>query len=162
VRQGEIPYSPLAEAEKPSKPGVKDRVLSPEEVRQFWWGTDSVKFTGASAMVSGILKLTLATMQRPGEEVAGIRRDEIDTEKRLWIVPKVRTKNKIADHHVPLNEVAWEIIRERLRHTNGIYLFAIEDDLPPSNALVSTACGRIVKELGMTKFTPHDLRRTAA
>jgi integrase len=56
-----------------------------------------------------IVRLLLATGQRR-DEVGGMRWSELDFQRRMWCLPKERTK-AARDHLVPLNDVAIEILK---------------------------------------------------
>lgn len=167
VRRGVIPYNPLAEARAPSQENVKVRFLKAAEIRQLWWNADQA--IPGSKQAPNILRLILATMQRPGEEVAGMERHEVDLAKKLWIIPAHKAKNE-DEHHVPLNDLAVAIIAEQMRRTNGTFLFPHDEDRPvPCDALDKFLTGALeprdgmpLGRLGIAKFTPHDLRRTGS
>jgi integrase len=179
VRRDAIPYSPLTEAEKPTpEESIKDRFLTLDEVAWLWANLDSI-FIGTerrdgmrtdSYRVKALLKLILATGQRPGE-VCGIERGEIDRTNKLWVIPKTKTKNK-RDHTLPLNDIAWLIIAEALEKTNGKWLFPNDDGDGPFDkrvlaktllrAFTPTKANPKSRMGDLARFTPHDLRRTVA
>ena len=73
-----------------------------------------------------ILRLCLVTAQRVGE-VTGMRREELDLDRRLWTIPGSRTKNA-RSHTVPLSDLAVSLIEEAIVDaSNSSRLF----DLPP-------------------------------
>jgi integrase len=179
VTRDEIDYSPLDKAERPFVPeSTKTRELSLEEIKWLWNNLDDI-FIGSpladglrtdSFRVKAILKLMLATGQRP-TEVCGIHRAEIDRTNRLWTIPAARSKNGW-EHVVPLNDVAWAIIMDALERTNSDFIFPNDEGDGPfdGNVLSKTVLrafetrNRIATpRMGdMKKFTPHDLRRTVA
>jgi hypothetical protein len=67
--------------------------------------------------VRRILRFMLATGQRKAE-VVGLRADEIDLEKTMWLLPAVRAKNG-REHLVPLSRVALEILAETAPNDQG-------------------------------------------
>lgn len=181
VRRGEygIKASPLASCKPPCEENSKERFLTLPEIRQLWNGADEAM--ERSDLVPDVLRLILATGQRPGEECAAAERSEVDLQQRLWTIPAHKAKND-RDHVVPLNDLAMEIFARRMRLTTGRYLFpnkkdgalrcsavdhCVERALEPQTARTATR-GRTAREalplgrLGIEKFTPHDLRRTVS
>lgn len=162
VQRGEVEYSPIDKAKVATGLITKDRVLSLKEIHTLW--NRSPEILDEPHIVEKILMLVLALGQRPGE-VAGMRRDEIDGRKKIWTIPASRSKNGY-EHLVPINAVAWEIIADRLRHTNGDFLFPREDGQDGYDVrVVDYSVRRRMAEFNkaeISKFTPHDLRRTMA
>ena len=115
----------------------RERVLSDAEVTTLWPRLDTS------------LKLILLTGQRPGE-VAAMQADHI--EEGWWQMPGrligdwPGTKNG-RDHMVALSQAALDLIEVHL-----------------ANRVSASWSGRLLKrlaaELGLTRVTPHDLRRT--
>jgi integrase len=56
----------------------------------------------------GIVEFLALTGQRR-EEVAQLKREELDEKARTWTIPSSRTKNKKA-HIVHLSEPAWRVV----------------------------------------------------
>jgi len=85
------------------------RVLSTEEIRQFW---PKITQKPVSPRVGLALRLMLLTGARPGE-VAGISRAELENvdEKgnARWILPGGPSKNA-RSHLIPLNEPARQLV----------------------------------------------------
>ncbi|ALC18058.1 integrase [Desulfuromonas soudanensis] len=175
VERGIIEHSPCYGLSLPSKKVHKDRVLAENEIRNLWENLDT---SGMSNEVKRALKLMLVTAQRPGE-VLGMHVNEIDG--HWWTIPKERAKNGKA-HRVYLTAMALLLIGD----TNGKgHIFISEHSVKPieSNAaacavrrnlewpirdnkgnLLYGEDGKLLTEnrLSINKFTPHDLRRTAA
>jgi integrase len=106
-----------------------------------------------------IIKLCLATAQRVGE-IAGMRRDELDLERRLWSLPGSRTKNA-NPHTVPLSALAIEIIEEALADEGkSAFVFPSDGGSIPPHAVAKTIT-RGQKRIGIEHWSAHDLRRTA-
>jgi integrase len=145
VARGDLDHNPIEGMKQPGKEGVKDRVLSAEEIAIVWEHLVTLKPEHAA-----VLKLALLTGQRLGE-VTGMERGEIDLAKAVWIIPASRTKNKTA-HSVPLSDAALEII-EQAKSASGERLFP---------GLNSNVVGKIVAkhQAGLPWWTAHDLRRT--
>lgn len=172
VKRGEIEFSPIDKAEAPCVENVKNRWLTLAEIRKLWGIlTAPPSITCRAGNNPPILRMILATAQRPGE-VAGIHRKEIDLAKRVWTIPAARSKNG-HEHLVPLNDLAMMIVQEQMRQTNGDFLFPNEaGDGPTPNYTVAGTLARAVNpdleeglplgRWGIVKFTAHDLRRTVA
>jgi len=111
----------------------------------------------------------LVTGQRLGE-VAGMRRTELDLQRRLWRLPPERVKNNTA-HSVPLSDLALTLIGEALDDAgaDSELVFTGRDGKAISPILLA---GLILGSRKPTKVYPagrcpvkdwsaHDLRRTA-
>ena len=175
-----IPINPLAGL-KPSKIKVKgkraplkqvqrQRILSADEVKQFWTMAEKVDTTRLSALA---LKLILLTGQRPGE-IAGMREGEING--RWWTIPAARRGKTEQPNTVYLTDTALDIIaaardelarlRRRRTASPGDFVF----ETRPGSALTTAALDRAVRRnldrLGNVDdeqwghWRPHDLRRT--
>ncbi len=138
---------------------ARDRVLSATEIGRVW------EALGETARLSEpvvlVMKLILVTAQRCGE-VAGMRCEELDLAGAWWTLPAERSKNGLA-HRVPLSPLAVELLEDALARTaRGGFLFASpRGDAPIQATSVSHAVHRHTC-FGLERWTPHDLRRTAA
>jgi len=173
TKRGDIDVNPMAGMGKPSTEAEpRERHLSDSEIRIVWNALPAA--ITRSVACQRILKLCLVTAQRVGE-VSGMRRDELDLEKKIWSLPPARVKNATA-HAVPLSELALEIIRDALADAGEASEFvfpspAAEDfggkPINPHAVGRSLArAQRATKERPRGKFaipiwTAHDLRRTA-
>jgi integrase len=112
---------------------------------------------GMSDSVGIALKLILVTGQRSGE-VAGMRLSEIEGE--WWTLPGARTKNGKA-HRVPLTPLALELLGRFTSDGDEVFPASRRAE---GTLLVSSLAHAIQKSefLGLRRWTPHDLRRTAA
>src|SRR5262245_795220 len=99
----QITVSPIAPLKRPKAPASRERVLTADEIKKFWLATDSVGEPFGSA-----LKIMLLTGARKNE-VARMRRSELDKDVANWSLPGTRTKNK-KPYVVPLSPLASEII----------------------------------------------------
>lgn len=146
----------------------KDRALSVDEIKAFWEGLHDAPMGERSRL---ILKIILATAQRPGE-VCGATKAELNLENGSWLIPSKRTKNKEA-HFVPLSKLAAKLFKQALS-LSGDSDFIFSSRPRKGRALGLTAAIQVnalshamrlsLKELGLKAkpATPHDLRRTAA
>lgn len=168
VEKDILEYSPCTGVKMPAPINRGDRVLTEKEVKLFW---DNVEICNASSEIKRALKLQLITGQRSGE-VIGMHTREIDG--RWWTIPAERSKNKLA-HRVYLTAMALELIGSV---TEGfIFPCPHKKKIKPisPNAVAHAVRNNLEWEefvedgglevrnlLGIAKFTPHDLRRTAA
>jgi integrase len=155
-----IAASPCAGVNAPASEKSRDRVLTNDELRLVWAAADK-----AGWPFGPIIKLMILTGQREGE-IAGMRWQELDLERKVWTLPATRVKNDEA-HTVPLSDAAVEIINALPRiKTDGGFVFAGRRERPVSS--FSRAKDRIddavTKEAGkpMPAWVFHDLRRTVA
>jgi integrase len=100
-----------------------------------------------------IVQFLALTGQRR-EEVAGMTWGELDLAKRLWTIPKERSKNGKA-HLVPLSEPALALLHLVERGEGLVF---------PSSGKPFNAFSRAKRELdevsGVVSWRLHDLRRT--
>jgi integrase len=158
-----IEANPCSGLKMPAPLKERDRVLSDDEVRLFWFGCDEIGWP-----FGPLFKLPLLTAQRR-DELAEARWSELDVDKALWSLPRERTKNDKA-HPVHLSSLALDIITRLPIIGNKGFLFTTTGVTPVSgfgrarerlaNAMLAleTASSRTALE----PFTLHDLRRTAA
>jgi integrase len=135
----------------------RDRILADEEVEKLWLWIGS----GALPSSTGdVLKLQLCLGARCGE-VSGIRDEEIDSDKWLWLLPAERSKNK-RPRTTPIIGMARVIIEGRLAGSANGPLFPSET----GEALYSGIIGQHIRvrwdRLPLDRFSTHDLRRTVA
>ncbi len=178
-----IPASPMAGIERPGGKEVpRDRVLTAEEIRTFWTKLTDADMVEPTRLA---LKLLLVTGQRRGELTFArwshfdLERTRWDPDKKasvpapLWTIPvellkTSHAKRKKPDPHaVPLSPLAVALL-ERLRALTGAgtYLLparaVVKSEAPYSEAVLSRAVRGNKDHFGIERFTPHDLRRTAA
>jgi integrase len=88
-----------------------------------------------------------------------------------WIIPRDRTKNKKTEHTVPLSPAAVRLILEALevsrdyakgQNDKPVFASRFEGVTTLARHSLSQAVRRILADKKFAKFTPHDLRRTAA
>jgi integrase len=107
--RGDLDQNFVEGMRRPADSVIRDRVLSPDEIRAFWGRLPDAKMQEGTRR---ILRLCLVTAARVGE-VAGMTTDELDLERRVWTIPAARSKNK-RQHGVPLSDFAVELIAEQL------------------------------------------------
>ncbi len=159
-----VPANPCVNLPKLDEEYPRDRVLTEDEIRTLWHGLDREDMPWDRKTRLAI-KFALTTMLRTGEMLP-IHRDELNAENGTVDIPARRVKKRRVIYQ-PLSDLALEIIREAM----GNYEFAFSGRfgnaplgrLAMANALRGTEkTPGICALLGLERFTPHDLRRTAA
>jgi integrase len=187
VDRGDLAGSPVEGMRRPGgEERPRDRRLSDDEVRAFWWATDTTRPVAKDAkdkphpVFAPALRAILMTAQRPGE-VLGMRWHELegDDDKAVWRIPSSRSKTH-REQVVPLSKAALAHIRAqpRIGHgpvftTNGTAPFSGDSKLKPAvdlamrtwieSNLPADALRTLQAKHGdvLPRWTPHDLRRTA-
>lgn len=145
--------NPASGVERPHEEQVRERILIDDEIKALWRAGENDVFGLA-------LRLLLLTGARRNE-ISQMTWDEIDPKKRLWTIPKERSKNG-REHTVPLAPQAWAIITSMPRLAGCPYVFTANGRDPiigwakaktrlSTKAGIDEACWRL-----------HDLRRTCA
>ena len=146
--------NPCSQVPSPGIEKRRDRVLTEAEIAAFWDGLDSAPMRGE---VRTALRLILVTSQRPGEvceiELADLNGD-------WWTVPAAKAKNGLS-HRVPLSALAQEQLQPR-REATERWLFPAPRGNAPIQVNALSVPLRNNNHFGLERFTPHDLRRTAA
>jgi len=149
--------NPAFQVDPPAPKKERDRWLSEEEIRQFWTKLDTASMVPECRTA---LRLILITAQRSGE-VLSAEWKEIDLDTGCWLIPAEKTKNGL-QHSVPLSSLALREIG-RLPNSGG---YLIPGRYDPSKHLTVAGLSNALAEnqdlFGLPRFTPHDLRRTAA
>ncbi len=158
------PFAGVSAAIPDVTPNSRERVLSDNEIKIIW-NTLSDKDSAGSLIARNGLLLILVTAQRPGE-VAGMAKSEVD--KEWWTIPKERAKNK-EEHRVYLTPLAQRLL---LKLICPWYFPSPDLESPIGRPALSHVLtkqpkdkeGKITRQqyLGLPRWTPHDLRRTAA
>jgi integrase len=159
-----VTINPVADMRRRTKEKPKERVLADAEIKTLWRGLDDSKLP-AERSVALALKLILVTAARPGM-VSGMTREELqglDGKKPEWHLPGSRMKNG-KPFIVPLSKEAVAIIKEAMSDKDQAVVFRSRFHHRASIArhTLSQSLLDIIRHLGTKKFTPHDLRRTAA
>jgi len=154
--------SPIERMRPPTKERTRDRALSDDEIRWFW------QAAGELAWPFGpLFRLLLLTGQRR-DEVSGMAWGELDFERRVWTLPRERSKNDKA-HDTALSQLALEIIAE-LPYLSDTLVFSTNGANPVSGfsrakSRLDAIMDRLRREEGGGAIEPwilHDLRRTSA
>ncbi len=149
--------NPAAGVKPVAKETARERVLTPEEIRQFWTALDA---TAMQPAMKAALRFTLVTAQGVGE-VCGIEWAELSDGGTWWTIPPHKAKNGKA-HRVPLSRLALEILDSQPRRDEGAIFWGTRSGQAVGPGKVSTALHDNLDSLGMQHFVVHDLRRTAA
>jgi integrase len=148
VGRAVIDFSPADGLSSGYREVSRDRVLTDRELAAIIVGARQMPHP-----YSGIVEFLALTGQRR-EEVAQLKRDELDEKARTWTIPGARTKNKKA-HIVHLSEAAWRVVAKT----------------PEGDLVFGTSTGKrfqafgkgkraLDKPSGITGWRLHDLRRT--
>lgn len=158
VEKDIIEVSPAIGIKPPIGIVRRDRVLSKDELARL---LKALPGTSLAAETKAIIELLLLTGQRVGE-VCGMVRGEIDLAGRLWTLPGARTKNGLT-HVVPLSDPALAIVERYMAKAddrpNAPLFSIIGEPLEPRSISQAT---RKHLQLFDERWTPHDLRRSAA
>lgn len=166
---------PAARLKLQSTPEARERSLErATDLRAFWLLTEGDRYMPAS--YAAALRFQLLTGSRPGE-IIGMTWGELDLEEGEWTLPKVRNKNKLREHLLPLTPTLRAIIEEQRalwdatqadskRPRTTRYVFpALRGGryTDRRRALLLDAALKAFAKDGheLARFTPHDLRRTA-
>ena len=151
-----IDGSPMAYISRPAEEIDRERVLDERELKALW------KAAGTFGYPYGpVVQMLILTGQR-NREVAGMKWENVDLEKRVWSLTRTMTKSSRATD-VPLASAAVEILENVPRFT-GPYVFTAREG-STSIALHDGFKKRLDAALGDAVREPwvfHDLRRTLA
>jgi integrase len=139
---------------------ARTRVLNDFEIRSVWEG---VAKTDISKYVKLAIKILLVTGQRRGE-ITKAQWEHIDFDNNIWTIPAENSKNG-KTHTVHISPLARSLFLElkKLSRGNSWVMPAItREDKPMDEHVISRAVCRHIEEIGVDKWVPHDLRRTAA
>jgi integrase len=154
-----VPASPCAVIQTPSREQRRDRVLSTEEIKTFWYGLDGTRITEGIRLA---LKLQLLTAQRKGEVISA-EWGEIDLQEQWWIIPAQKTKHRLP-HRVPLSMMAVDLL-EASKGLAGDSRWLYPSPRGGGHitlAAVDHAIRMGLNTLEIHNFVPHNLRRTSA
>lgn len=191
VEKDRLKISPCLGVKAPAAITAKDRVLSAAEIKTFWNSLDNPD-ASMTVEVRHAIKLILLTAQRPGEvsgmhtkEIDGnwwtIPADRSKNKKahRVYLSPLAReiiakaiVEAKAAQKRAEARKAREDNISRKVSEEKEYcgYIFPcphLKKDKPIERHSFSKALKRNESEdglttLGITTFTPHDLRRTAA
>ncbi len=149
VGRAVLDQSPAEGIPLPAKEVARDRVLTDQELVQVILAARTI-----GGPYGGIVEFLALTGQRR-EEVARMTWDELDLGRRLWTIPKSRTKNA-KEHAVHLSEQAVALLtRVDKKHP---FVFSFFGAKPFQE--FGKAKRRLDALSGVTGWRLHDLRRT--
>lgn len=155
VGKGYCDTNPAEKIKRPHKEKARDRILSEGEIKNVWNACEKEGFPFGS-----FLKFSLLTGQRKGE-ITEARWEQVDFEKRLWIIPQENTKTG-RNQIVPLSDLAWDILMQTPWRDG--YIFSIDSKNSYNGFSRSKSrFDALLKEeskTGISHWTIHDLRRT--
>lgn len=166
IDEDTVSTNPVLGTRRAVKEGAKrsrKRVLTDQELRQFWVATEPLPLEMRS-----FWRLRLITAQRACE-VAAMTWTDVDFDEATWLIPASVTKNG-NEHLVPLSQMALDILHT-LREQADEILKAREkrgdEKSAPITHVVAGARGNrqqsaAAQTFGIDNFRGHDLRRTAA
>jgi integrase len=148
-----ISASPCAGVKPPTPERSRDRVLNDSEIAQLWRAADKM-----GGPFGTLVRLLILSGQRR-DEVARMRWDEIDLDRRMWTLGRERVKNDQAND-VPFSDSAVAILRALPRIGNE-YVLTTNGEAPSSNY------GKNKRRLDallpdMPPWRLHDIRRSVA
>jgi integrase len=162
--RGYVTASPCIHLEKLDEEYPRERVLSENEIRTLWHGLDRENMPWDRRTRLAI-KFALTTMLRSGE-LLPIHREELNTENGTVDIPARRVKKRRVINQ-PLSDLALEIIKEAMGNYEYAFVGRFGDAPLGRHAMATALRGTdktkgICELLGISPFSPHDLRRTAA
>ena len=156
-----LDFNPAQQIPAPGgKERARDRVLTDDEVKTVWQALPDADML---PVVRLVLQLVLVTAQRNGE-VRTVRKQDIDIDAGWWTIPGEMTKNGLS-HRVPLTPMAIDIIKQGLKLSEKKDSDLVFPSPRTGGPLRADALPHSVRNnsfMGLTHWTPHDLRRTAA
>jgi integrase len=147
-------HNPCRGLERPAPERQRERVLGESELRAVWRALDAEPLRNAA-----LFKLYLLTAQRGGE-LRTMAWADVDLASGWWTIPGSRAKNG-RSHRVPLSPPAVVLLRE-LPRTSAWVFPTPRGSASGYRERIYKVVDRLRRATGITDFTPHDLRRTAA
>jgi integrase len=147
--------SPAQGVKPPTVEKSRDRVLDDAELKLVWEAADQVGYP-----FGAMTRLLITTGQRR-DEVAKMRWEEVNFERRLWTLPRERVK---ADrpHEVPLSTLALDILKAAPRLAGSPYVLTTNGAAPSSGFAKNKRKLDGLLPADMRPWRLHDLRRTCA
>lgn len=178
VERGIIDANPCSDIRRQTIGGTeksRDRNLDENEIKAFWKRIGETTkdtpipkketYSIGLPMVAS-LRLLLVTAQRRGELVKA-QWSEVDLSSASWEIPAQNSKNGRA-HKVPLSPLAVKLFKELKGHAGEsafvlpTTLSKVKGDAHIAERSLTKAAERAQDIIGIAKWVPHDLRRTAA
>jgi integrase len=144
IQEGLTETNPVQGTGKADEGHSRDRVLTPEELRNLWHCLGEGHF-------ADIVRLLLLTGQRRNE-IGGLTWAEVDLDRKLIVLAPERTKNK-RRHEVPLSVQAIAILQRQDQRTEFVFTKYMG---------WGAAKVKLDQRVAIAPWRLHDLRRTAA
>jgi len=107
-----------------------------------------------------LIRWQLHTMTRPGE-AAGAKWDEINLDKKIWVIPAERMKKR-KEHIIPLSSQALAIL-EKLRPCSSASSYLFPSDLSIHKPANASTVNVALKRMGFKgRLTAHGMRSIAS
>ena len=144
-----------AQGVRKKKEEKRSRYLSKEEINRLLAVLDSFPYKN----VSQALKIILFTGSRRGE-VLGATWNQFNFEKKIWIKPLQKTKQRRTEY-IPINDETLAVLMEMKKTRNGLFLFP--SDSKEGHMLdFKSSWKNICKLAKLEDVRVHDLRHTYA
>lgn len=148
--RGFAELNPVVGTLNPGKGKARERTLTDKELASIWHACDDAGDYGHVVrllILTGARRLEIGAMQWP----------EFDRDASTWTLPAARAKNRRA-LTLTLPGMAWRIVDSVKRRPHTDYLFGLRAGF--TNWAMCKAA--LDQRSGVTDWTVHDLRRTAA
>lgn len=156
IEQELVEHNPTYRVKLPARERRRERVLSWDEIRELWEALDSEE-----PVIAAVLRLMLLTAQRKIEVVSMKWRYIQDGR---WTIPAEVVKGN-RTHVVPLSRQAQYLVN-RCRGLGREWVmpspYRSGEEVPLRDKAPDHRVRRMRARRGWERFTPHDLRRTAA
>jgi integrase len=149
VGRAVLDQSPADGIPLPTKEISRDRILTDDELARV-----IIAARRMDSPYGGIIELLTLTAQRR-EEVARVTSDEFDIQRRIWTLPKARTKNG-KPHTVHFSNQAIAVLNRA--NKIGAFVFSLNGAKPFQE--FSRAKRKLDELSGVKDWRLHDLRRT--
>ena len=159
VNTGLIPANPLSGIKKAFNAPKTTHLptLRPEELPEL---TVAIDTANIRLVTKYLMQWQLHTMVRP-KEASEARWEEIDLEKRVWVIPAERMKMK-RDHTVPLSSAMMRLL-EDLRPLSGHREWLFPSDRSPRKPMSSQSVNMALKRMGFKgRLVSHGFRALAS
>jgi len=179
ISEERLTDNPVTHVARMSEHSARTRTLTDSELKAFWNGLQNSdhlvirnRKAGEDVLISpGVriaIELAMFTLQRRAE-VSGMRRAELDLDRKTWLIPAERTKGR-AEHLVPLSDRAVALIEDALKlqetrrkgESEFVFPSPHSNDAPIEAAALSHAMADLTAALEFDDVRLHDLRRTGA
>lgn len=160
VERSLIEVSPFDRIKKPAPEVKRDRVHTDSELALIWRSAETIGYP-----FGPFTKLLILTGQRR-EEVAGMRRSELDPGLTMWTLPRERVKNN-EPHQVPIVPWVQSILAALPRIEGSDFIFTTTGKAPISGfskakQALDVAIASLNDGTPIPQWRMHDLRRSMA